>query len=314
MDPEIKDLIDDEIVNDELDGDDQLDDGDESGGEAPVIETPPVKSGKPVKADPPAPPAPPVKQQPNHVPLATFLQEKNKFTTALDEQRARADKLERELEALRNPPKAAPKFADDPEGFIAHATKANAQDLLAKLDEHGKRIGEVADATKQTAEQRAETEFLDNLDRTGTAFAQTHEDYGQALAHVRQIAYRQLKVYHPEASDDQLMEAISKQEIGLARQALQMGRNPHEVAYALAEANGYAKKAAAPVPPKKGGKVAKPVVPDDDGEEVLDPDLTLGRSNGEAPDSDDDDIPDPNTVDPFDDALKEVFGRRQRRA
>lgn len=297
------DADDDELPPDDGDGGDGGDGGDE---EPPLEGKPPAKKSKQQQQ------APQPRQQPQTVPLATFLQEKNKFSEALETERAERKKLADELEKIKNPPKAPPKFAEDPEGYIAHQNKATAQEVLAKLDEHGKKIGEVVDSTKQTAEQRAEQKFVDDLIASEQVFVQQAPDYHQALLHVRRIAYAQLKVFHPDATDEQLADAIVKQELAMAKQATAAGRNPHELAYALALANGYTKQAPATKKGgKPGGKVALP--PPQDGEETLDPDLTLGRSNGEAPDPDEDDIPDPNTHDPFDVALKEMFGRQQRR-
>jgi hypothetical protein len=246
------------------------------------------------------------------------LEEKRKFGDAISERDKRLAKLEAELEALKNPPPAEPDYETDPKGYIKHVTKESAKEVIAKLDEHGQKIGQVAEENTKTAKQREEAEFVDHLDRTGQLFTQQHPDYGNALGHVRAIAYRQMKVYHPDASDEQIMDAISKQEIALARQATAAGRNPHEMAYALALANGYQPQRSAP-DGKKNGKqpptrrtVLQPS--DEDGDEVLDPDLTLGRSNGEAGgDDEDDDLPDPNKVDPFDTAMREAFMPRQRR-
>lgn len=298
------------------DGDDGA--GDDAGGDDQdpeakrgTVQDLPSKKGGKTPAVPKDPLAP--KQPPQTVPLATFLQEKNKFTEALETERAERKKLQDQIDKLLNPPKAPPKFAEDPEGYIAHATKQSAQEVLSKLDEHGKKVSEVADATKQTAEQKAEQRFLDDLDRTGQAFAQQYTDYGNALAHVRTIAYNQMKVWHPTASDEQIFDAINKQEIAMARQALAAGLDPHATAYRIALTNGY--KPAAPKPGKKtanGGKQPAPKDDDDDRPNTLDPDLTLGRSTGDAGDDDGEQLPDPDTVDPFDDAFKEVFRPRRR--
>jgi hypothetical protein len=265
------------------------------------------------------PVAPVVPKEPTTktVPLATFLQEKSKFTEALDNERNARIKLEKEIEALKNPPKAPPKHADDPEGFIAHATRESAKSILYKLEEHGKALQEVTNATTTKNAADAEKAFMDELDRGGREFATTAPDYGDALHHVRRIAFQQLKLWHPDASDAQIIDAIGKQEIAMAKTAIQQGRNPHEMAYHLALANGY--KKADPLPGnKKNGKASKkaaaPVEVEEEEEEVLDPSQTLGRSNGEATeDDDDDDVPDPDTVDSFDDAFREVFKPKQRR-
>lgn len=270
---------------------------------------PSKKGSKPPKIPPGTP------HQPQTVPLATFLQEKNKFTEALETERAERKKIQDQLDKILNPPKAPPKFAEDPEGYIAHANKQTAQEVLAKLDEHGQKVKEVADASKQTSEQRAEAEFVEELGRSGEVFAQQYADYGDALGYVRRAAYQQMKLWNPNAPDKQILDAITKQEIQMARQAMSVGMNPHEVAYRMALINGYQPKQS-PDPKKASGKrpAQRRAEADDDdsGPGTLDPDLTLGRSTGDAGDDEGEDLPDPDTVDPFDDAFKEVFRKRRR--
>jgi hypothetical protein len=256
------------------------------------------------KVDPPPPAEKPAKRD---VPLATFLEEKRKFTEALQTERAEREKLRAELEALKNPPAPPKKFAEDPEGYIAESNKATAKEILAKLEETNKGIEAVKTKTEKDAERDAQTQFMDELGSLEDQFVQTQPDYPHALAHVRTIAYHQMKEFYPDATDQQLMQAITQQEIAMARQALAQGRNPHELAYRLAMVNGY--KKADPPKDDKGKPAAKAagITPDP----VLDPDLTLGKSGGQAPGGAGDESPDPETYDPFDDALKEIFGRKR---
>lgn len=316
MEPEEKEPVDDlidEIPDDEAPPDQTSEDEEEAPPSEPkIVAKTPKEPVKPPVVVPPVVRQPPPKRD---VPLATFLEEKNKFTKALDEQRARADKLEQELAALKNPPKAAPKHADDPEGYIAHATRAAAADVLKKLDETANDIKEVKTAnatqTEQRQQQEAHNRFLEEVGALEEEFVTTTPDYAEALMHVRKIAFDQIKEFHPDATDQQIMAEIGKQELQLASNALKNGRNPHEVAYRMAVINGYKKAEQPPVVPPKAG--IKKVVPKIPKEEALDPDVTLGKSaGGDEGGDEDDDAKDPNTYDAFDDAIKEMFGGRKR--
>jgi hypothetical protein len=260
-------------------------------------------AGKTVaKKDPPAQP-PPVKRD---VPLATFLEEKRKFTEALDRERGEREKLQKQIEALTNPPKAKPKFAEDPEGYIEHSTKASAQEVLKKLEETTEGLKVVKEKTEQDKLREQHNAFLEELGSMEEQFVQATPDYHKALAHVRQLSFAQMKEFYPDATDQQIMKAIETQEINLARQAMSQGRNPHELAYRLAVVNGY--KKADPKTDPKTGKKGPEIKPE---HAVLDPDLSLGKSAGEAPAGSEDAVLDPETYDPFEDALKEMFGRKR---
>lgn len=277
--------------------------GDAPPADPPADPPPGEKVVAPPVKDPP--PAPPAKRD---VPLATFLEEKRKFTEALNEERAEREKLRKELEALKNPPKPAPKYEEDPKGFIEHATKAAAQQVLDKLEETNKGIEAVKTKAEQDQERDSQNQFMEELATAEDEFIKAQPDYHHALAHVRGIAFAQMKEFYPDATEKQILAAITQQEIQMAAQAVKQGRNPHELAYRLAIANGY-KKADPPPAGKKpaAGAKAPEITPDT----VLDPDLSLGKSNGEAPGSGEEDVFDPEKGDVFDDAIKEIFGRKR---
>jgi hypothetical protein len=297
VDPENDQLID-------IPSDDEVDQS-----TPPPEEKPEVKAeGKPpVKAEE----KPEAKRRDDRVPLATFLEEKRKFTEALDSERAERAKLRAELEALKNPPKAPPKYDEDPKGFIEHATKSAAADVIAKLEETKAGVEEVKKSATETREQQNHQRFIEDLGQLEDVFVQQYDDYYAALAHVRNIAYHQIKEFSPELTDQQVFDAIGKQELAMAARAMQMGRNPHEAAYRLALINGYKKveaKKEDKKPAKANGKAA-PEVPDLEEDKKLAPDLTLGNSGGGGVDSDE--TPDPETFDPYEAAVQELFGRKR---
>lgn len=264
-------------------------------------EKPPVaaeKKDEPKKEEKPAP-----KARDDRVPLATFLQEKGKFTKAIEERDTAIADLKARLAKLENPEKPAPKYEEDPKGFIEHATKAAAKDVLAKLEETNKGISEVKDASKANADQKAEERFFNDLDATEQEFIAQQPDYYEALGHIREIAYRQLMEFNPELTHEQVVDAIKRQELQMAVQVMRTGRNPHEAAYRLAVINGYKKVEKKEEDKKDEKKVDAPKIEE---EKRGDPSLSLGNSGGGAADDAKDDI-----GDPLEDALKEMFGRKR---
>lgn len=288
---------------------------------APEDETEPVDKPTEIEAKPPAkeevkPPIeaekkpeevkPEPQRRDDRVPLATFLQEKRKMTEALESERAERAKLRQELDALKNPPKPAPQYDVDPKGFIEHATKAAAQDVIAKLEETKAGVEEVKKHSQQTAEEQQAQRFFDDLGATENEFLAQTPDYYNALNFVRQRVYQQTLEFNPDMTHEAIVESIRRQELAMAAQMMRAGRNPHEAAYRLAMINGYVKAA----PPQDGKETA-------DGttelklkeEKKLDPAKTLGASGGAAGDDQEDTDDDPLQLDQ---AMKEIFGGRKR--
>ena len=263
-----------------------------------VDEQPPAQAkGKTKAKEEPAAPAP--RQRDDRVPLATFLQEKKKFGDAIGERDAKIAALEARLSKIENPEKPAPSYEQDPKGFIEHATAAATKPVLQKLEEVSKAADEIKGGTKAQREEAAQQRFMAELQDAESHFVQTHDDYYDALNHVRQIAYQQIAEFNPAMEHDQILQAISQQELMMAARALDQGKNPHELAYKLAQINGYKKAEKKQAPAKTNGKgpAKAPVLPDDD---ALPPEDSLGASGGGG-----DDVQTDDEKDPFDQALEE---------
>lgn len=130
---------------------------------APAIEQPPVEpveTPEPVAEEPqPEPEQPqvaPQQEEPRHVPLATFLDQRDELKRWKQE----AEQL-RQAQQRQQPPQQAPDPLDDPQGFAAHQERIFEQklteqrfqtsDVIAR-QQHG---SEAVDAAGQWAAERA---------------------------------------------------------------------------------------------------------------------------------------------------------------
>jgi hypothetical protein len=117
--------------------------------------------------------------------------------------------------------------------------------------------------------------------------------------HIRAIRFEQIRDDYPEATEQQILQAISQEELAAAAGFMQRGRNPAEAVYKTAQRYGYKKADGPKAPPLK---VEVPRAP------VADPGATLGSSGDTSLDPDemaDDDMA------PFEAAIAERFGARR---
>lgn len=114
--------------------------------------------------------------------------------------------------------------------------------LKARLDKTEKS----AEQMRQEQEQVAQMQALGQaIKQSETQFIEQHPDYYEALNHVRSVMR---KTSEPMAkaqgmSDQQLEQMLAQQELAAAAQALQVGQDPAEYAYQVAQAYGYTPKA-----------------------------------------------------------------------
>jgi hypothetical protein len=231
------------------------------------------------------------KPEPKSIPLAAHLEEKNKLA-------AKLDAMERELNALKNPPKAPvpiPEFQEDPKGYIDHRT----QSVVEKLEATSKQIEEAKRTAEMSVEQAQHVQFVNHLQQAEAMFVAQAPDYHDALTHIRQVRARQLQVFDPNITQEQIRDTIIREEMGLAKQLAMQGRNPAQVAYEIAKAQGYTPKAA-----QQAAAVA-PELPKVAGPKQLPPDQTLGSASAPVADATDE-------PDAFEQAFSEMFGKKKR--
>lgn len=235
------------------------------------------------------------------VPLATFLEKTNKLKEALDQKDITLKQFEAKLAALEAKlPKpeapAVPDFVEDPKGYVDHQ-KAEVLNAIAKANETATAEGKKAQETAAQAQQQVQLQqLIGTLQQAEAQFVKETPDYYDALQHVRNVRVFQLKEFNPEMTEADIAHVIRSEELGLAHQLMQAGRNPSQVVYKLAQQYGYQKKAEAPKLPEATNK-------------RLPPDQTLG--SGSAP-SDDDEKPayGEGETDPVDVALASLFKKR----
>ena len=138
---------------------------------------------------------------------------------------------------------------------------------------------------------------MQDLTQTEAQFVQQTPDYYDALGHLRSLRIQEIKLFQPDITQDELNRAIVQEEMAFARQLLSQGKNPHQFAYAIAQARGYKK-----AEPKE--KLELPKV--EGGPKQLPPDQTLGSGADTAGAGEEE------KGDEFDDAFSELFGKRRR--
>ncbi len=143
--------------------------------------------------------------------------------------------VRQQLEAKTNPPVPAPDPATDPLGAMMHqlnTVNATVQDLQQKL------LQEQSNNQLKTQFN----EFANSIRAIKDAFVKTTPDFNDAYQHIRNQRAADLRLTGvPEA---QIPQVMLQDELNIAQNALQQGKNPAEEMYNMAKRYGYAPKAA----------------------------------------------------------------------
>lgn len=185
-----------------------------------------------------------------------------------------------------------PDFLEDPKGYVDASLKQT-QDALKKLDE------DRAQRTQADNQQRELATITQAIGAQEQAFVKTSPDYYDAVNHMRTVRAQQLQIWYPQATPQQIMQAIATEEISGAAQALRAGLNPAEAAYKYAATFGYTpKQAAAAAQAATGATKAD-----------KDAARTLGGGGGAEPKEEDGE----EGIPEFATALQERFGVKKRK-
>lgn len=166
------------------------------------------------------------------------------------ERKARQE-LQRRLEALeqaQRPPEPKPEpakvededpepdYLDDPKAWTDWRIRQQARDIEA-LKEKAKSY------EQQGAEAKQFQEFTSRIAQEEAQFAQATPDYHQALAFARQRAAQDIlanaEALGVEVTQQQVIQELTRRELGVAAQALQRGISPAEAVYKIAKAWGF---------------------------------------------------------------------------
>jgi hypothetical protein len=196
----------------------------------------------------------------DHVPLATFLEEKKarkelfgKLTEAekkiaeFSGKFAIIDRLKLPADAQQQEPKGPPNPEEDIFGAVKHVGETVAQ-MQKRIDDADKAK---ADTEKAATEQK---EFVDKYRTACDEFEQNAPDFKAAYNFLLNSRAAELKAIGYDTPQS-LHEALIADELAIAQMAFQKGKSPAEMLYNLANQRGYKKEAAAE--PGKGAAAEK---------------------------------------------------------
>src|SRR5688572_8273376 len=182
----------------------------------------------------------------DHVPLAKYLEERNKLRAELEQRDLTIKQINERLAAFEAknappapPPPAEPDYIDDPKGYVDHklsATLKAIEDANKKNEPEVKKAQEIA---ARAAEQVELQRFTQDLQTHEQRFVAQNPDYYDALTHVRNVRAAQLREFDPEITQEQIVQVIRHEETNLAVQLARQGRDPVQTAYNLAKHYGY---------------------------------------------------------------------------
>lgn len=190
-----------------------------------------------------------------HVPLATFLEEKK----ARKELATRYQETEKALAELRGKfaiidrlklggedpgatqqPAGPPKVEDDIFGAVKHVTETLAQMEKRTADEKAAKEASEKAATEQKT-------FVDKYKADASAFEAKTPDFKPAYDFLLNSRAAELKAIGYDTPES-LHQALVADEFAIAEMAFAKGKSPAEMIYALANQRGYKKADAAAVP------------------------------------------------------------------
>jgi hypothetical protein len=214
----------------------------------------------------PAPEAKPAKTENEHVPLATFLTEKQARKELDKQNREMATKLA-ELQgkfSILDKLKGAPGEQDQPSGPIDPA-----EDIFGAVNQLRETIAqrdkrEADEKVAREASEKAANEnqtFVNSYRADADKFKATAPDYMDAYNHLLTSRAQELMSIgyddpnsplltpdEKQAAAKALHDALTQDEMGIAQLAFSKNKSPAQIIYDLAQKRGYAKKGAAPAP------------------------------------------------------------------
>lgn len=239
-----------------------------------------------------------VKDNPSVVPLASLLEEREKWDRKvrdMEQRLSRYDTIDQKLEEFQKLREEAekepePDFDMDPTGSLKYQ--------LERLAEENRQLKEQFSGVQtQTQQQAAVQQIGQAITASEGKFAAEHADYYDALEHVRNVERAKLKPIAEArgVTDEQLEQQIFANELQAAAQLLQLGQDPASYAYQMAQSYGYKPKGKQ----QEGDSLDKL-------EKGMRRAKSLGSGGGTKKATD---LVD-SSIDEFDEAMNELFGAR----
>lgn len=239
------------------------------------------------------------------VPLATFLDERKAFQARLEEmgkklenttqQLSKFESLQERIERMQAEKAAAeekenaPDYLDDPKAYVDHQV----EQAKKTAEESKENITEL----RQMDQARQQLQQVNNrLSTYDVEFSKAHDDYYDALDHVRQINIQNGidMGLAPAEAEQQAAQAIFVTQA----QVMSKGINPSEYLYNMAKRWGFSQK-------------GDPSPNQDSDDAILQGQNAQGMGGGVAPEPGNDEV-DELTDEEFMDAFRETFGQDAR--
>lgn len=206
--------------------DDPVGDAGGEGGSDPAS-TPPVEAEKNEAA-------PEGDKTGQTVPLATLMDERKALQTRLDEQRdANERRIAAILERLSPAPVEEKGEASDP-----------MPDPITEPESFERWLTD-RDAKNERAREAERAELMDRQNfamasQQEAAFKAANPHYEAAFSHLQQARAQEILLTRPDIPQDQIVDTVNNELLGLAKSAAGNGRNAAEVIYQLSQARGWA--------------------------------------------------------------------------
>lgn len=184
-----------------------------------------------------------VEPAPKQIPLAELIQERRKRQEAEQRYTHAVARLESILTQAADTtvPEEIPDKNEDPVGYLAYQQWKTLEEIRSFKEERAR-------VEKQAEEEKTQTTFLTQYQRSIDVFAQQTPDYNDAAHYLLKDRDEELQTL---GIDDpgQRMQILQHDALTIGAHAMQMGKNPGEVFYNLAAKRGYKKTAPASPPP-----------------------------------------------------------------
>ncbi len=195
----------------------------------------------PTPAVPPAaaPAAPPANVESPQVPLAALHEERRRraeIETERQQLRAQLEQMRSAMQAAQTP--QAPDPSEDPMGYLSYQN----QQLQAQVQQMAEWRAQQEARSQQEQQYSALTQQVAAAEQ---AFRAKTPDYDAAAQFALQMEDRRLAAFYPNPTERMQMLRINAANV--LSQAVQQGRDPAEMMYAMARNMGYGAPPAAPV-------------------------------------------------------------------